>query len=70
MSVGINEDYISGFMTSAVLFISNHTAETKLTILAFLCCADFMKNSILFLPLAAQDPQPDSLVRTGFLCHK
>ena len=30
---------------SLVLFISNGTAETKLAILAFLYCGEFVKNS-------------------------
>ena len=40
----VHEDCISGLKNSLVLFISNGTAKTKLAILAFLCCAEFMKN--------------------------
>ena len=35
-----------GSETSFVKFISNGIAETKLEILAFLCCGEFVKNSI------------------------
>ena len=34
---------------SLVLFISNGAAKTKLAILAFLCCGEFVKTSILTL---------------------
>ena len=40
------EDYILISHTSLVLLISNSTAKTKLAILTFLCCDEFVKNSI------------------------
>ena len=40
------EFYISMFKTSSVLFISNGTAKTKLAILPFLYCGEFVKTSI------------------------
>ena len=43
----VYEDYISGLKTSLVSFISNGTAKTKLPILAFLCCGEFMKTSVV-----------------------
>ena len=42
----VYEDYISGLKSSSVLFISNGTTKTKLAILAFLCCEEFMKNRL------------------------
>ena len=37
-------DYISRLQTSLVQFLSNDTAKTKLAILAFLYCGEFVKN--------------------------
>ena len=38
--------YFSRLQTSLVFIILNGTAKTKLAMLAFLCCQEFMKNSI------------------------
>ena len=41
----VPEDYISMLYTSLVLLISNCMSKTKLAILAFLYCGEFVKNS-------------------------
>ena len=47
---GANENYISGIEILLDEFIFNGTAETKLAMLAFLYCREFVKkNSIGFI---------------------
>ena len=41
--------YVSRFKISLVQLISNGTGKTKLAILAFLCCGQFVKNSNILL---------------------
>ena len=40
------DHYISRLQTSLILLISNDSAKTKLAILAFLYCEEFMKTAI------------------------
>ena len=42
---GIHEDYISGSHALLEMFYFNGRAKTKLAMLAFLYCAEFVKNS-------------------------
>ena len=42
---------MSRFQTSFIQFISDGKAQTKLAILAFLCCGQFVKNSNVILQL-------------------
>ena len=43
---GIHEDYISRLHTLLKYLIFNGRAKTKLAMLAFLYCVEFVKNSI------------------------
>ena len=42
---GIHQDYISRLHASSAQLIFNGRAKTKLAMLAFLCCGEFVKNS-------------------------
>ena len=46
VKLDVHEDYILKLQISLVLFISNGKAKTKLVILAFLYCGEFVKNSL------------------------
>ena len=45
-------DYISGLQTSVVQLISNDASKTKLAILAFLYCGEFVQKSDCFVSYA------------------
>ena len=58
------EDYMLRLQISLLLFISNGRAKTKLGILAFLCCGEFVKTSIVAdkgFPRRRRQPQLTNL---------